>query len=124
MQLININVVSLKCFFRFIKVRITLLFNVLHIRYDKILTCTSATYSCYCRKVGAILLSCVDIETDCSHMYEDIINFKIATENICDVNLKPCLAYMETLCKGNLKTLNKSLVFSAYPQTIIFNKCN
>ena len=99
MQLININVVSLKCFFRFIKVRITLLFNVLHIRYDKILTCTSATYSCYCRKVGAILLSCVDIETDCSHMYEDIVNFKIATENICDVTLSHVLPIWKLYAK-------------------------
>ena len=50
----------------------------------------------YCRKVGAIPLSRIDIETDCSHMYEDIKNFKPATDKVGGVNLEPCPAYMST----------------------------
>ena len=48
----------------------------------------------YYREVVAIPPSCINIETDCSPMYEDIENFTPATDEVDDVPLEPCPAYM------------------------------
>ena len=48
----------------------------------------------YCRPVGAIPLSYVNIQRDSSHMYEDIENFTPATDEVGGVPLEQCPAYL------------------------------
>ena len=48
----------------------------------------------YCRQVGAIPLNYVNIETDGSHMYEDIEHFTPVTDEVGGVHLESCPAYL------------------------------